>query len=88
MSADTVRRLLERRIPGARLTCADSGARRTGVTLQVGDVRDAVQALCAEPGARFMTLTAVDRGTEIDLLYQAVLEEFQRLVRVVDGLPA
>jgi predicted nucleotidyltransferase len=27
-------------------------------------------------------------GSEIDLLYQAVLEEFQRLVRVVDGLPA
>jgi predicted nucleotidyltransferase len=27
-------------------------------------------------------------GSEIDLLYQGVLEEFQRLVRVVDGLPA
>jgi hypothetical protein len=27
-------------------------------------------------------------GSEIDLLYQAVLEEFERLVRVVDALPA
>ena len=27
-------------------------------------------------------------GSEIDLLYQAVLEEFQRLVEVVDALPA
>jgi hypothetical protein len=26
-------------------------------------------------------------GSEIDLLYQAVLEEFQHLVRVADALP-
>ena len=83
MSADTVRRLLERRIPGAQFACADSGARRTGVTLQAGEVRDAVQTLCAEPGARFMTLTAVDRGTDIDLLYHISLRSGVVTLRVV-----
>jgi len=27
-------------------------------------------------------------GSELDLLYQAVLEEFQQIVQVVDALPA
>jgi hypothetical protein len=27
-------------------------------------------------------------GSELDVLYQGVLEEFQRLVQVVDALPA
>lgn len=64
-----VRRLLEQRLPATRFTCAAAGARRTCVELEPGDVREAARALSADPAMRFMTIAAVDRGTDVELLY-------------------
>jgi NADH:ubiquinone oxidoreductase subunit C len=69
MDQDGVRRLLEQRLPGARFTCSAAAGRRTCVALDPGDVKDAVRALRDEPTMRFMTIAAVDRGTDIDLFY-------------------
>ena len=82
MSADAVRRLLERRIPGARFTCADSGARRTCVSCRRGRSGMPSRRSAREPGTRFMTLTAVDRGTDIDLLYHISLRSGVVTLRV------
>ena len=69
MDQNGVRRLLEQRLPGARFACSAGAARRTCVELDPGDVKDAVRALHDEPTMRFVTIAAVDRGTDIDLLY-------------------
>jgi Ni,Fe-hydrogenase III component G len=69
MDQDVVRRLLERRLPGARFTRSAAAARRTCVELHPEDVKDAIRALRDEATTRFMTIAAVDRGTDIDLSY-------------------
>jgi Ni,Fe-hydrogenase III component G len=73
MDQDGVRRLLEQRFPGARFIRPAAAARRTCVELDPGDVKDAFRALRDEPTMRFMTIAAVDRGTDIDLLYNLSL---------------
>jgi Ni,Fe-hydrogenase III component G len=74
MSMDRVRHLLERRLASDRFACAAAGARRIMVVLDPGDVKEAVRALREEPTMRFMTIAAVDRGTDIDLLYLVALD--------------
>lgn len=100
MDQDGVRRLLEQRLPGARLARSAATARRTCVELEPGDVKDAVRALRDEPTMRFMTIAAVDRGTDIDLLYNLSLgggvvtlraripKETSRTETIADILPA
>jgi Ni,Fe-hydrogenase III component G len=73
MDRDGVRRLLEQRLPGARFVCSAAAARRTCVEIGPGDVKEAVRALRHEPTMRFVTIAAVDRGTDIDLLYHVSL---------------
>jgi Ni,Fe-hydrogenase III component G len=73
MNAAAVRKLLAGRLAEGRFACADVAPRRTSVALEPGDVREAVGALCMEPAARFMTIAAVDRGTDIELLYHVAL---------------
>lgn len=74
MSADRVRHLVERRLAGDRFTCAAAAARRIVVELDPGDVKEGIRALRDEPTMRFMTIAAVDRGTDFDLLYQVALD--------------
>ncbi len=100
MDQEGVRRLLEQRLPGARFTCFTVAARRTCVGLDPGDVKEAVRALCDEPMLRFMTIAAVDRGTDIDLLYNFSLgggvvtlraripKEASRTETIADVVPA
>jgi Ni,Fe-hydrogenase III component G len=100
MSEDAVRRLLEQRLAGERFTCSETGKRRTAIGLEPGDVKDAVGALCAEPGMRFMTIAAVDRGTDIDLLYHfslwggvvtlraKIAKETSKIESITDLVPA
>jgi Ni,Fe-hydrogenase III component G len=70
-----LRRLLEQRVPGARFTGLAASARRTCVELDPEEVKGAVRALRDEPTLRFITIAAVDRGTDIDLLYNFSLGE-------------
>jgi Ni,Fe-hydrogenase III component G len=74
MDQDGVRRLLEQRFAGARFTRSTAAARRTCVDLDPGDVKSAVRSLRDEASMRFMTIAAVDRGTDIDLLYHLSVE--------------
>ncbi len=74
MDQDGVRRLLEQRLPGARFTLSSAGSRRVLVGLDPGDVKETIRALREAPTLRFMTIAAVDRGTDIDLHYQLCLD--------------
>jgi Ni,Fe-hydrogenase III component G len=73
MDGDEVRRLLEQRLSADRFTCSAAAARRTCIELGPGDVKEAVRALRHEPTMRFVTIAAVDRGTDVDLLYHVSL---------------
>ena len=99
MDEDGVRRLLEQRLPGARFTCSVAASRRKCVDLDPGDVKEAVRALRGEPTLRFITIAAVDRGTDIDLLYNFSLggvvtlraripKETSRTETIADIVPA
>lgn len=100
MDQDGVRSLLARRLAGARFSCSAPAARRTCVALDPGDVKEAVRALRDEPTMRFVTIAAVDRGTDIDLFYTLSLggdvvtlraripKETSRTETIADVVPA
>lgn len=74
MMPEAIGRLLEQRLSDARLAHGGKGARRVSVELHAGDVTDAVRAVLRGANARFMTIVAVDKGLDIDLLYNFSLE--------------
>lgn len=69
MAADAIGRLLEREIPRDRFRCSAAGDRRVTVEIGAGDTKGAVRALRHGGTARFVTLAAIDRGVDIELLY-------------------
>ena len=82
MTQDVVRRLLEQRLPTARVTCSAAAVRRTWVELDQGELKEAIRVLRNETRMRFMTIAAVDLGTDIDLLYHLSLEDGVVTLRV------
>jgi Ni,Fe-hydrogenase III component G len=69
MDLDAIGRLLEREIPRDRFRCSADGERRVSVEIGAGDSKGAVRALRRGGKARFVTLAAVDKGEDVELLY-------------------
>jgi len=69
MDPEAIGRLLEQEIPSERFRCTAGGDRRVSVDMGAGDIKGAARALRRGGTARFVTLTAVDRGEDIELLY-------------------
>jgi len=99
MTADEVRALLARRFPGGRLE-AGPGLRRVTVQVEPGEIAESARALGQQAGLRFVTIAAVDRGLDLELLYQYALhgviitvrtrvqKEVSRIDSITPAMPA
>lgn len=74
MTPEGIRRLLEQRLTKARLASGGKDKRRVSVELDAGNIKEAVLALSQGGRARFVTIVAVDKGLDIELLYNFSLE--------------
>jgi Ni,Fe-hydrogenase III component G len=74
MTSEAIRRLLEQRLTTARLASGGKDQRRVSVELDAGDIREAVLALPQDGSSRFVTIVAVDKGLDIELLYNFSLD--------------
>jgi Ni,Fe-hydrogenase III component G len=74
MTSEAIRRLLEQRLTKARLASGGKDQRRVSVELDAGDIREAVLALPQGGRSRFVTIVAVDKGLDIELLYNFLLD--------------
>jgi Ni,Fe-hydrogenase III component G len=99
MAIDRILALLETHIPRQNLRTATDGRRLT-VELAGPEIKPALAALLAAERVRFVTLAAVDLGTDIDLLYTVeiggrlltlrtvVAKEASRVDSIADLMPA
>ncbi|HTU01897.1 MAG TPA: hypothetical protein VMG58_08775, partial [Candidatus Sulfotelmatobacter sp.] len=69
MDSDAVRGLLEPALPPGSALWETGEPQRSSVRLRAEDVRQAATVLRERADARFVTLTAVDTGLEIELIY-------------------
>ncbi len=69
MDLNEIGRLLEQEIPADRFACTEGSDRRIAVVLEAADLKGAARALRRSGSARFVTLTALDGGEDIELLY-------------------
>jgi len=100
MAAETIVRLLGQNVPQDRFRCAPDGERQVAVELGAEHVKAAVRGLLHGENARFVTLAAVDKGEDIELLYTlvvggilvtlrtAIAKEVSQTETIVDVLPA
>jgi Ni,Fe-hydrogenase III component G len=74
MTPEGIRRLLEQRLTEARFASGGKDKRRISVELDAGDIKEATLALLQGGRSRFVTIVAVDKGLDIELLYNFSLE--------------
>jgi Ni,Fe-hydrogenase III component G len=74
MTSEAIRRLLEQRLTKARLASGGKDQRRVSVELDAGDIREGVLGLPQGGKSRFVTIVAVDKGLDIELLYNFSLD--------------
>jgi len=74
MTEERIRTLLEQRMTRGRFACTGDGKRRVSIEVDAGDIRESVLALLQAEGRRFLTIAAVDKGMDIELLYTFVVD--------------
>jgi Ni,Fe-hydrogenase III component G len=74
MSVEMFRKLLEQGLTQERPACAVGGKRRVSIEVDAGEIRESVLALLQCERRRFVTIAAVDKGIDIELLYNFVIE--------------
>jgi Ni,Fe-hydrogenase III component G len=74
VTPEAVRTLLQQNLTSARLASGGKGKRRISIQLDAAEVKEAVLAVLQEGRSRFVTIVAVDKGLDIELLYTFSVE--------------